>query len=89
MLVNYRGQKVNEYNGKMLDRIAEISYDEDTEQELLDKMKKPLALKGWEMDNGVGGWAAVVVEDMDDYKEFMKDWKAVKKSAKLWIKFGF
>ena len=70
-------------------RIAEISYDEDTEQTLLDKMKKPLEIRGWSMDNGVGGWAAVEVEDMEEYKEFMKDYKEIKRAAKNWIKFGF
>ena len=73
MTVRYRGQQINNYNGKMNPRIAEISYDEATEQTLLDKMKKPLEIRGWSMDNGVGGWAAVEVEDMEEYKEFMKD----------------
>ena len=41
------------------------------------------------MDNGVGGWAAVEVEDMEEYKEFMKDYKEIKRAAKNWIKFGF
>ena len=85
----YRGQQINNYNGKMMPRIAEISYDEDTEQTLLDKMKKPLEIRGWSMDNGVGGWAAVEVEDMEEYKEFMKDYKEIKRAAKNWIKFGF
>ena len=89
MTVRYRGQQINNYNGKMMPRIAEISYDEDTEQTLLDKMKKPLEIRGWSMDNGVGGWAAVEVEDMEEYKEFMKDYKEIKRATKNWIKFGF
>ena len=55
MTVRYRGQQINNYNGKMMPRIAEISYDEDTEQTLLDKMKKPLeiVMKKVLMDNGL------------------------------------
>ena len=54
-----------------------------------DGMKKPLEIRGWSMDNGVGGWAAVEVEDMEEYKDFMKDYKEIKRAAKNWIRFGF
>lgn len=81
MTVNYKG--INEdYNY----RVAEICYTEE-EEILLNKMCKPLELKGWDIENGVEGYATVKVDNMDEYKDFVKDYKEVKKSAKLWIKF--
>ena len=86
MTVTYRGEQ--NYGRKSLHRIAEINYDEEREGLLMAKMIKPLELKGWSIDNGVEGWAAVEVEDREEYKAFMRDYKEVKKAAKLWIRFG-
>lgn len=86
MTVTYRGEQ--KCGSKTLHRIAEIAYDEEKERLLMAKMIRPLELKGWNIDDSVEGWAAVEVEDMEEYKAFVSDYKAVKKSAKLWIKFG-
>lgn len=85
MTVNYKGiSKDYKY------RIAEINFDAENENELklFNKMCKPLELKGYKIDHCVFGYALVEVEDMDEYKIFVKDYKEIKHHAKLWIKFG-
>lgn len=78
MKVNYKGMsKDYEY------RIAEINYDDEEEYEKVEHMIKIMANKGWNIVNGVAGWASCEMADMQEYKEFMKDWKEAKKSVAL------
>lgn len=83
MTVNYKGMdKDFEY------RLAEINFDDEKEQNLFDKICKVMNIQGWELDEITCGYASCKVENMDEYKDFVKDYKEVKKAAKLWIKFG-
>ena len=78
MRVNYKGMdKDYEY------RIAEINYDDEEESKKVEHMIKIMANKGWNIVNGVAGWASCEMADMQEYKEFMKDWKEAKKSVAL------
>lgn len=84
MTVNYKGMdKDFDY------RLAEISFDEDTEQTLMDKIEQVMNIKGWKLNQVTNGYASCEVENMDEYKEFVRDYKEVKKSVKSWIRFGF
>ncbi len=83
MTVNYKGMdKDFDY------RLAEINFDEDTEQTLMDKIEKVMNIKGYDLNQVTRGYASCEVEDIDEYKQFVRDYKEVKKSAKLWIRFG-
>ena len=80
--VDYKGMDID------LDyRIAEISFTED-ELEKVEYMTKVMKIKGWKIDVVTDGYAQCEVEDKEDYKSFMEDWKEVKKSVALWKKFN-
>ena len=76
MTVNYVGRSKDYYY-----RIAEINYDDDTEQKLMDKVQEKLCSKGYNVVNAVAGWASCEVEDMEEYKGFVRDYKEAKKEA--------
>ncbi len=83
MRVNYKGMdKDFDY------RLAEINFDENTEQTLMDKIEKVMNIKGYALNQVTNGYASCEVENIEEYKQFVRDYKDVKKSAKLWIKFG-
>lgn len=76
MVVNYKGKDPDfDY------RIAEITYDEDTESDKMDRIVDFLIDEGWDVNIVTPGYGQCVVEDMDEYKEFVKDWKVAKKQA--------
>ncbi len=83
MTVNYKGM-----NKDFDYRLAEINFDEDTEQTLMDKIEKVMNIKGYDLNQVTNGYASCEVENMEEYKQFVRDYKEVKTSAKLWIKFG-
>lgn len=84
MTINYKGMD-KDFNY----RLAEISFDEDTEQNLMDRIEQIMGIKGWEINQISDGYASCEVENMDEYKQFVRDYKKVKKSVKMWEKFGF
>ena len=72
MRVNYKGMdKDYKY------RIAEINFEE-SESEKVKFMVAAMAERGYRIDI-IDTWAACEVEDKDEYRDFMKDWKKVKK----------
>lgn len=83
MTVNYKGAD-RDFNY----RLAEISYNEN-ETRLMQRMEQVLNIRGWNVNIITDGYASSVVEDREEYAEFVKDYKEVKKSVKLWEKFGF
>lgn len=84
MTVNYKGMdKDFDY------RLAEINFDEDTEQTLMNRIEKVMNIKGYALNQVTNGYASCEVENMNEYKEFVRDYKEVKKAVKLWIRFGF
>lgn len=83
MTVNYKGTD-KDFNY----RLAEISFDEDKEQVLMDKIQKVMNIKGYALNQVTSGYASCEVDSMEEYKDFVRDYKEVKKSAKLWIRFG-
>lgn len=84
MTINYKGMtKDYEY------RIAEIEYSE-SELEVIDRMVFFLnRVKGWDLVNGVEGWAYCEVENKKEYELFKADYKKAKKMISNCIKFGF
>ena len=48
-----------------------------------------MAIKGWDIVVSTDTYATCEVENIEQYKDFMRDWKEVKKSVALWRKFGF
>lgn len=83
MRVNYKGMdKDYEY------RVAEINYDEE-ESKKVEYIAKVMYIKGFEIKIVCDGYACCEVDNIEEYKNFMKDWKEVKKSVALWKKFGF
>lgn len=85
MIVNYKGatEDSNFY------RLAEIGFDEEKELALLERMAKVLEIKGWTIDIPTDGYACCEVDNYDEYKDFVRDYKEVKKSIKNWQRFGF
>lgn len=83
MIVNYKGMDKN-FNY----RIAEINYDDEKEQRLMDRIEQVMRIKGYEIDQVTNGYAQCEVDSKDEYKDFVRDYKEVKKAVKLWEKFG-
>lgn len=69
-------------------RMAEIAYS-DNETTFAQRVFDLLEIKGWEVDAGVENWAAVQVEDRDEFNVFMKDFKEAKTCIRNCVKFGF
>ena len=83
MNVQYKGrQMVDSFGSKLvrpLDPVAIISFDEEDE----DKVVAILEATGYDFDLfGDPGflWAEVTVDGKEDYKDFMKEWKAGKEA---------
>ena len=83
MRVDYKRMNKN-YNY----RIAEISFDKEKEQRLYNRIEQVMNIKGWNLCNAAEGWSVCEVDNFDEYKDFVKDYKEVKKSVNLWEKFG-
>lgn len=82
MTVNYKGQDASyKY------RIAEINFSEN-EFSKIERIAKVMEIKGYNIDIVTREYALCEVYDMNDYKDFMKEWKQVKKAVALWEKFG-
>lgn len=45
-------------------------------------------VRGWNLNSVTNGYAMCEVADYDEYKSFVKEYKEVKKSAMLQIRFG-
>lgn len=83
MTVNYKGM-----DAKFEYRIAEISFDEEKEERDYERLEKVMRIKGWDLNLVTNGYALCEVENMSEYKLFVADYKEVKKSIRLWNKFG-
>lgn len=87
MTINYKGcDKDFEY------RLAEITFDEDSkkESELAERLAFFLEkVKGYSVDHVTDGYMTCEVEDMNEYKEFKKDYKEAKKMILNCMKYGF
>lgn len=85
MRINYKGlfrDKTKEEH-----RLAEITFVESEERDY-ERMAQVMGIKGWDMQLVTDGYALCEVEDHEEYKTLLVDWKAVKKSIALWRKFG-
>lgn len=75
MRVNYKGMDI-----ELNSRYVEIYY-KDEEFEKVEKLINLMNNEGWNIKNGVMGFATCEIEDREEYRYFMKDWKTVKKSV--------
>ena len=83
MTVNYKGMDAGfEY------RLAEIIFDEEKEQKFYNRLEQVMRIKGWDLNLVTDGYASCEVENISEYKQFVSDYKEVKKSIRLWNKFG-
>lgn len=87
MIINYKGwDKDFEY------RLAEIKFDEENKKEieLAERLTFFLErVKGYSIDCPVEGYMICKVENMDEYKEFKRDYKEAKKMILHCMKYGF
>lgn len=90
MTVNYKGMD-KDFNY----RLAEINYDEEKEQRLMDRIEQVMRIHGYEISQVTDGYASCEVDSMDEYKDFVREYKdfvreykETKKAVKLWEKFG-
>lgn len=74
-------------------RVAEITYDANKESDFICRLVDWLdRVRGWKVDCCVTediGCAMVVVENMDEYKEFKEDYLIGKKMFRNCEKLGF
>lgn len=65
-------------------RLAEISYDDydDKERTLLENTAELMKECGWNIYICGCGYASCEVEDIDDFRSFMEDWKECKRNAR-------
>lgn len=65
-------------------RVAEIAYDDDNEKEvrLLTNITELMEDRGWDINICGCGYASCEVDDIDDFRSFMEDWKECKKNAR-------
>lgn len=79
MRVFYKGQNQNfKY------RLAEIGYDDwdDKERTFLENTAELMKEYGWNINICGSGYASCEVDDIDDFRSFMEDWKECKKIAR-------
>lgn len=76
MQVKYKG-----LDKELNSRYVEIYY-KDEEFEKVEKLIELMNNEGWNIKNGVMGFASCEIEDREEYRYFMKDWKASKKNLK-------
>ena len=74
MKVSYKG-----LDRELNSRYVEIYY-KDEEFEKVEKLINLMNNEGWNIKNGVMGFATCEIEDREEYRYFMQDWKTVKKS---------
>lgn len=82
MKIGYKGMDKN-FNY----RIAEITYNEDSEDRIMNRIIQVMLIHGYEISKVMEGYAVYKVDSMDEYREFCQKYKEIKKSVKLWEKF--
>lgn len=76
MQVKYKG-----LDKELNSRYVEIYY-KDEEFKKVEKLIELMNKKGYNVKNGVMGFASCEIEDKEEYNYFMKDWKVSKKELK-------
>lgn len=85
MRINYKG--TFEDKARREHRLAEINF-EAKEERAYERVAQVLNIHGWKVELVTDGFAMCEVADHEEYKAFVKDYKAVKKSVALWERFG-
>lgn len=75
MEIHYVGKKA------FRQRLAEFTY-EDKEEDRFFAIAKAMETRGWDIDVGVQNWAAIKVDDRNEYEEIKSDWIELKKTIK-------
>lgn len=70
-------------------RTAIVSFEDVEEINTIDRIAKVMNIKGWKDFSIVAdGVAFCKVDDFEQYKELVIDYKEVKKAVRLWKKYG-
>ena len=91
MTASYKGtiSVRDQWSGRKIEyRLAEVMFNED-EMPKVERVIFLMRIKGWEIDLVTDGYAQCVVEDRDEFKAFMADWKESKRCISNCMKFGF
>ncbi len=90
MTIKYVGLRATA-NFKYPVRLAEISYNDESikDSKIAERVIKVLRIRGYEIDDGIAGWAAIRVNDKEDFTELMEHYKEIKQHAQLQVKYGF
>ena len=83
MMTNYKGID-KDFNY----RIAEINFNENEEKKL-ERIAFIMNIKGWQIDIVTNGYALCEIDNFEEYKNFMKDWKECKRTITNCIRYGF
>lgn len=84
MSIHYKG-----YEKKLPWRLAEVHFTDD-ELDTMIRIEKLLWIKGYtDFSVVTDGYAAIRVEDYDEYRDFVEVWKEVKRCIKNCQKYGF
>lgn len=90
MTIQYTGTKATA-EFKVPARMAEFYYNDENERDvkIAEHVIKVLRIRGYQVDDSVSGWASIRVLDRSEYDALVQEYKEIKKSAQLWVKFGF
>ena len=75
MTINYVGERAWKH------RLAEFSYREN-ETERFMKIAESLRETGYDIDTGCEGWAAIRVDDRNEYNQVVEDYRKAKRLIK-------
>lgn len=85
MRVSYKG-RTKDYDY----RIAEVSFNEEKEQEIFDRVVFFMErVKEYTVDCVTEGYAICEVCDKEEFEIFAKEWREATKMVKNCMKFGF
>ena len=75
MTLKYVGERAYDH------RLAEFTYEEHEEERFF-KIAEELKEEGYNIDTGVEGWAAIRVEDRNEFEEVKRDFQRIRRSIK-------
>lgn len=69
-------------------RVADINFSDD-EMHKVERIAFLMGITGWLIDIVSDGYAQCEVDNRECYEDFMKDWKACKRTITNCMKYGF
>lgn len=75
MTLRYVGERAFDH------RLAEFSY-EDHEEDRFMRIANALEEEGYKIDTGIANWAAIKVEDRDEFEEVKRDFQRLRRTIR-------